>query len=85
MSVKSSFYAVTSCTVGLSHMKVVDVRDKLFETCWVMFKLWCTDFDYYECIEGVLGSCDPQLHTLYKCLKRSSILKNTSISDVKCV
>jgi len=85
MNDKSSFYVVTSCTVGLSHMKVADVSDKLFETCWVMFEPWCTDFDYYECIEGVWGSCDPQLHTLYDCLKGSSILKNTSISDVKYV
>ena len=44
MNAKSSFYTVTSCTVGLSHMKVADVSDKLFESCWVMFtmvyRLW---------------------------------------------
>jgi len=33
MNAKRSFYAVTSCTIGLSHMKVADVSDKLFETC----------------------------------------------------
>ena len=53
MNAKSSFYAVTSCTIGISHMKVADVSDKLFETCWVMFEQWCTDFDNYECIEGL--------------------------------
>ena len=85
MNAKSSFYVVTSCTVGLSHMKVADVSDKLFETCWVMFtmvyRLWLL-WMYRGCVRGI---CDPQLLTLYNCLKRSSILKNTSISDVKCV
>ena len=84
MNAKSSYYDVISCTVGLSHMKVDDVCDKLFDICWVIFAP-CSDFDYYECIEGVWGSWDPQLHTLYNCLNSSSILKNTSISDVKYV
>jgi len=33
MNAKSSFYAATSCTGGLSHMKVAYVSDKLFEIC----------------------------------------------------
>ena len=83
MNAKSSYYDVISCTVGLSHMKVDDVCDKLFDICWVIFAP-CSDFDYYECIEGVCEDHETHNSTHYYCLKQGKIHLPVMWSVFKC-